>query len=292
MALEDRDPHTGYLTTGHEWNGIKELNTPVPRAVFVFLAAGALFSLICWLLWPAFPLGTTFTKGLLDTDQQRAVAEALEAGVQQRAPWLTRLEQADVATIQADPQLMTRVRQVGRTLFGDNCSVCHGRTAQGGDGFPNLTGPASLWGGDPATLAETIRVGINSGHPDSRVSQMPAFGRDQMLPRDAIESVAAYVRSLSPSRPADLPADKIAAGKAVFAANCVTCHGERATGNREVGAPGLVDHAWIYGGSYPAIFATVWGGRQGHMPSWEARLSVAERKILALYLVDLRGSAR
>ncbi len=292
MALEERDPHTGYLTTGHEWNGIKELNTPVPRAVFVFLAAGAVVSLICWLLWPAFPLGTTFTKGLLGTDQQLAVAEALAEGTRQRAPWLTRLEQADFAAIQADPQMMTRIRQVGRTLFGDNCSVCHGRTAQGGDGFPNLTTPSFLWGGDPATLAETIRVGINSIHPDSRVSQMPAFGREQTLPRDAIENVAAYVRSLSTPKAADLPADVVAAGKAVFAANCVACHGATGTGNREVGAPSLVDHAWIYGGSYPAIFATVWGGRQGRMPSWEARLSAAERKILALYLIDLREPAR
>ncbi|MBV8169508.1 MAG: cytochrome-c oxidase, cbb3-type subunit III [Alphaproteobacteria bacterium] len=289
MALDDRDPHTGYLTTGHDWNGIKELNTPVPRAVFVFLAIGALFSLICWLLLPAFPLGTTYTKGLLGTDQRLAVAEALEEGTRLRTPWLTRLDRADYAAIQADPQLMTRVRQVGRTLFGDNCAVCHGRTAQGGDGFPNLTTNGWLWGGDPATIAETIRVGINSGHPDSRVSQMPAFGREQTLPRDAVESVAAYVRALSANKPADLPADKVAAGKAVFVANCVACHGESARGNREVGAPGLVDHAWIYGGSYPAIFTTVWGGRQGRMPSWEARLSATERKILALYLVDLRA---
>jgi cytochrome c oxidase cbb3-type subunit 3 len=260
--------------------------------VFVFLAAGAVFSLICWLLWPAFPLGTTFTKGLLGTDQQLAVAEALEEGTRLRAPWLTQLDRADFAAIQADPRLMTRVRQVGRTLFGDNCAVCHGRTAQGGDGFPNLTTNAWLWGGDPATIAETIRVGINSTHPDSRVSQMPAFGREQTLPRDAVESVAAYVRSLSAPPAADLPADKVAAGKAVFAANCVACHGATATGNREVGAPSLVDHAWIYGGGYPAIFTTVWGGRQGRMPSWESRLSAAERKILALYLVDLRTPQR
>lgn len=292
MAIGERDPHSGYLTTGHEWNGIKELNTPVPRAVFFFLALTAVFSVVYWLLMPAWPLGATYTKGLLGADDRSAVNQAVEQAARERAVWLSRLEQAEFAAIQGDPALMARVRQVGRTLFGDNCSVCHGRTATGADGFPNLTTNSWLWGGDPKTIAETIRVGINSTHPQSRVAQMPAFGREQLLTRDAVENVAAYVRSLSRSTPAGLPADRVAAGQKVYAETCVPCHGASAQGNLEVGAPRLVDHAWIYGGSYPAIYASVWAGRQGQMPSWEARLSAVERKILALYLVDLRERPR
>ena len=120
---------------------------------------------------------------------------------------------------------------------------------------------------------------------------MPAFGRDGLLPRKDIEAVVAYVRSLSMPVPADVPADRIAAGKAVFAANCASCHGPDATGNTEVGAPNLADRFWIYGGDADTVFTTVWGGRQGHMPTWEGRLSEIDRKILALYLVDLRMPA-
>jgi cytochrome c oxidase cbb3-type subunit III len=288
MALEDRDAHTGYLTTGHEWNGITELNTPVPRVVYFFLILTALFAVVYWILMPAWPLGSTYTKGLLGIDQRTSVAAALKQAALDRAAWMTRIEKADFAEIQGDPHLMAIVRQTGRTLFGDKCAVCHGREAKGGKGFPNLTTSSWLWGGAPEVIAETIRVGINSAHPDSRGSQMPAFGRDGVLPRSDIENVVAYVRSLSDSGAGDAPADKIEAGKKVFADNCVACHGEAGKGNTDLGAPNLTDPFWIYGGDLDSVFTTVWGGRQGHMPTWESRLSTVDRKILALYLVDLR----
>jgi len=288
MALESRDPHSGYLTTGHEWNGITELNTPVPRVVYFFLIATALFAVVYWILMPAWPLGSTYTKGLLGIDQRTSVAASLRQAALDRAAWMTRIDKAGFAEIQSDPQLMAIVRQTGRTLFGDKCAVCHGRNAQGGKGFPNLTTQSWLWGGTPEAIAETIRVGINSAHPDSRSSQMLAFGRDGMLPRSDIENVVAYVRSLSNASASDTPADKLAAGKKVFADNCASCHGEDGKGKTDVGAPNLTDQFWIYGGDLDSVFTTVWGGRQGHMPTWESRLSAADRKILALYLVDLR----
>jgi cytochrome c oxidase cbb3-type subunit 3 len=294
MAISDRDPHSGYLTTGHEWSGIKELNTPVPRAVFAFLAIAVLFSLGYWVLMPAWPIGSTYTKGLLGIDQRAIVAESLKAAALDRATWTSRIEQADFATIQGDPALMARVRQTGRTLFGDNCAACHGYDAAGNTevGAPNLTATAWLWGGTPDAIAQTIRVGINSAHPDTRVSQMPAFGRDQMIPRDAVENVVAYVYGLSHPTAPGAAKPQIEAGKAVFAANCVSCHGEAATGNVEVGAPNLTDRFWLHGGDLPSIYATVWGGRQGHMPTWEARLPAVDRKILALYVLDLKARDR
>ena len=288
MAVADRDPHTGYLTTGHEWNGIKELNTPVPRAVYVFLLTAALFALAYWVLMPAWPLGWTYTKGLLGNDQRAIVAQSLKQATLDRAAWTEQIETGSFAAIQGDARLMAFVRQTGRTLFGDNCAACHGRDAQGGKGFPNLTTQSWLWGGDPQTIAETIRVGINSTHPDSRSSQMLAFGRDEVLPRSDITSVVAFVRSLSNPAAADLTAEEVEAGKTVFAANCASCHGESGKGKADVGAPDLTDAFWIYGGDLQSITTTVWEGRQGHMPTWEARLSPVDRKILALYLVALR----
>jgi len=290
MAVEEQDPHTGFTTTGHEWNGIKELNTPVPRPVYFFLIATFIFSVGYWLLMPAWPTGTDHTKGLLGIDDRGKLAESLKQAALDRAAWTQRIAAEPAAQVQADARLMTIVHQTGHTLFGDNCAVCHGTDAKGGKGFPDLTTSSWLWGGDPATIAETIRVGINSEHPQSRVAQMLAFGRDGMLPRAEIDKVVAYVQSLS-GQPG-VAAATAEAGKAVFATACASCHGDDGKGKTELGAPDLTDKSWIYGGDAQSILATIWDGRQGHMPSWEGRLSEVDRKILALYLADLRARTR
>ena len=216
-----------------------------------------------------------------------------------RSVWTKKIETEDYAAIEADAGLMEIVRETGHTLFGNNCAACHGRDAKGGPGFPNLTTSSWLWGGKPEDIFNTIRVGINSAHKDAHVSQMPAFGRDQMLPLGDIRNVVAFVYSLShpggggldpggldPRGRLDPKA--VEAGKKIFAANCVACHGADAKGNPELGAPNLTDTFWIYGGSLEAIDTTVWSGRQGHMPTWESRLSELDRKILTLYLLDKR----
>jgi cytochrome c oxidase cbb3-type subunit 3 len=290
MAVEERDPHTGYLTTGHNWNGIKELNTPVPRPVWFFLITTALFAIGYWILMPAWPTGISYTKGLLGIDQRNIVAESLKNAALERSVWTKRIESESYAQIQADPRLMQAVRQTGHTLFADNCAVCHGSKATGGKGYPNLTTNSWLHGGTPEQIFETIRVGINSAHPDTRVAEMPAFGRSQMLPRADIEKVARYVQALSdPAARQKLGAEQFEAGHKIFATGCASCHGEDAKGQIETGAPNLTDPFWIYGGSLSAIYDTLWDGRKGHMPTWEGRLSALDRKILALYLVDLRG---
>jgi|SRR5262245_34681514 len=288
MAVTERDPHTGYLTTGHEWNGITELNTPVPRVVYFFLIATAVFSLGYWILFPAFPLGWTYTKGLLGIDQRTTVTEALKQAALERESWTKRIAAESYQQIQADPALMTIVRQTGRTLFGDNCAVCHGFNAKGGMRFPNLTTASWLWGGDAEAIAETIRIGINSSHPNTRVAQMPAFG--QILSRAEVENVVGYVQSLSdPTAARQISAEKLDDGRKIFAANCASCHGDDGKGKTDLGAPDLTDAYWVYGGDHQSIFTSVSHGRQGQMPTWENRLSAVERKILALYLVDLRS---
>ena len=287
---QKRDDVSGYLTTGHEWNGITELNTPVPRAVYFFLTIAFLFSLGYWVLMPAWPLGRDFTKGLLGNDQRKILAASLSEADKDRSTWTAKVASGSYAADLADPKLMADVRETGHTLFGNNCAPCHGLDAKGGPGYPNLTTSSWLWGGKPDDIFNTIRVGINSAHKDSRVSQMPAFGRDQMLKRPEVLQVASYVFSLSNPDSKEVDPKNVAAGKAVFAANCVSCHGDEAKGNVELGAPNLTDKSWIYGGTLDSIDTTVWGGRQGHMPTWEARLPAVDRKILALYLVDLRSS--
>lgn len=288
MAEVERDPVSGRETTGHEWNGIKELDTPVPRGVLMFIIVTHLWAIAVWFLLPAWPLGTTYTKGLLGLSQRTAGEQRIVEGQKERAVWKAKLETEPYDTILADEVLMQRVRRTGRQLFGDNCAACHGRDAKGGINYPDLTDEDWLWGGGPELIEQTMRVGINTAHSESRVAQMPAFGRDAMLDREQVRSVAAYVYSLTnPAYSTPQNIERITAGQKVFAASCAACHGENAQGNRDLGAPNLTDAYWIYGGTMETIIASVHGGRQGHMPTWDERLTTAEIRTLALYVHDL-----
>jgi len=287
VAVKERDPLTGHMMTGHEWNGIKELNTPVPRAVWLFLLATGLFSLVYWVLMPAWPIGTTYTKGLLGVDQRAIVTQKVDAAAADRAHWTRQIATKDVSAIRADPALLAFIRQDGHRLFGDNCAACHGINATGGAGFPDLTDRDWLWGGDAATIAHTIDVGVNSpASPATRVSQMLAFGRDGILDNDAVLAVANYVKSLSDPAWAKGKAAMISTGQAIFAANCTVCHGPDGRGNQQLGAPNLTDAHWLYGGNIDAIYQSIHDGRQGEMPAWDHRLSPVDRKILTVYLLD------
>ncbi len=288
MDVEEVDPVSGRKTTGHEWNGIKELDTPVPRGVLIFLVVTHLFALLWWVLMPTWPVGTTYTKGILGTDQWQRIEEEMAQSQAARAQWTSAIETMSFEEIIADENLMQFVRDSGRQLFGDNCAACHGMDARGAANYPDLTDDDWLWGGGPENIAETLRVGINTAHEETRVAQMPAFGRDQMLERAQVRQVALYVRSLShPETSTPDNAEALQAGREVFLTNCAACHGEDATGSRDVGAPNLTDDYWIYGGDMQTLVTSIHGGRQGHMPTWDERLSKSEIKTLALYVNDL-----
>jgi cytochrome c oxidase cbb3-type subunit III len=285
MMKDERDSHTGHKTTGHQWNGIKELNTPVPKAVWFFIIVTHLFALGYWVLMPAFPLLTTYTKGLLQHDDKEQVTAALKQDAEAHADLMEKISSADYEAILADPRMMEIVQKRGRTLFGDNCASCHGKEGRGQSGFPSLVDGDSLWDGSPQGMAETVRVGINTEHPDTRRSQMLAFGSDQLLQRDDINNVVGYVRSLSDIKDDRLKPETIAKGQTVYAANCASCHGAEAKGDPKTGAPNLADTVWLYGGENNDIYKTVWHGRMGRMPSWEDRLTPEQRKMLVLYLL-------
>ena len=289
MSVTERDPLTGHQTTGHEWNGITELNTRVPRAVWFFIGLTGVISVISWVLLPTWPLINTYTKGLLGADQKAEVTAAVARANAERADWAAQIIETPPDQILTDAGLMERVRASGHQLYGDNCLACHGTDAGGGPGFPSLTDTAWLWGGDFESVMETLRVGINTDHPDTHFGQMLAFGQNGILSRDDIRVVADYVQSLSGTD--HPPAARLEQGATIFAENCASCHAEDGAGDLAQGAPNLTDEFWIYGGDDASIFQTVYGGRQGWMPSWEARLTETDRKILALYIRDLGRQA-
>lgn len=285
MSVKEHDPLTGHRTTGHEWNGITELNTRVPRAVWWAIGITHLWALAIWVLMPAWPLVTTYTRGLLGVDQRELVAGELEAGQRYRAFWVDRLTGESLDQIRADDTLMEIVTGAAPRLWGDNCALCHATDGTGGPGFPNLVDAAWLWGGSDEAVLETLRVGINAPHPETRYSEMLAFGETEILTRDQIRTVATYVQSLSGlARPDQEVLD---AGATIFAENCTGCHGEDATGQVDLGAPNLTDDAWIYGSDDATLFDVIHDGRQGWMPHWEGRMTASERKMVAIYLLDI-----
>lgn len=286
MSVKERDPLTGHQITGHEWNGIKELNTRVPRVVWFFIAVTHVWAVFYWILMPAWPIGESATPGLLGLDQQEMVREDLEAAQLARADWKNAIATLPFDEIRADPDLMAHVARSGPALYGDNCAMCHGTEGAGARGFPSLVDDAWLWGGEAETIADILRVGINAEHPQTRNALMLAYGANNLLNDDQIKAVVAYVQSLSGGA-SDAPEAQLSEGETIYAAQCVACHGAEGLGIQAVGAPNLVDDHWIYGGDDASMFETIYAGRQGWMPHWEDRLTLAQRKMLALYVQDL-----
>lgn len=288
MALKERDEFSGQLTTGHEWNGIKELNTPVPKLLWVFLITMATFGIVWTVLMPSWPGINGYFRGLLGADQHEAVQETLAEANAERAVWTERLAEEDLAALQADEDIMNVVREAGPALFADNCAACHGAQATGNHDYPNIAEAPMMWGGDPDTVAETIRVGINANHPETRFAQMLAFGKDQMLGSEEISHLADYIVSISHG--SALPEDERVSAQELFLNNCAGCHGEDATGMVESGAPNLTDGFWTYAGDRSTIRQSIYNGRQGTMPAWEGRLTTAQIRMLALYVLDMRNA--
>ncbi|MFN3724116.1 MAG: cytochrome-c oxidase, cbb3-type subunit III [Paracoccaceae bacterium] len=283
MSVSERDPVSGYLTTGHDWNGITELNAPIPRIVLWFLAVTHIYAVIAWVLIPAWPLGTTHTTGLLGGDQKTAVAADIAAATAARADWTVAMATQDFDTIRKNPDLMARATATAAPLFGQNCQVCHGAEGIGGPGFPRLSDDIWLWGGTAEEIETTLLYGINATHPDSRYAQMPAFGRDGLLSQPEIAVLTGYLPTLGNGVVPDDPSE----GAVLFQNNCAGCHGEDARGLDGSGAPNLTDNDWIYGGDAASLRLTLLNGRQGVMPAWESRLSDAEIRMLALYVEGL-----
>jgi cytochrome c oxidase cbb3-type subunit III len=288
MANPHRDELAGAATTGHEWDGIEELNKPLPRWWLLVFYATIVWAIGYWIVYPAWPLISTYTLGLLGYSQRHSVGEQLAAAKAAKAAFREKIAVLDLHDIVNDPELLNFALAGGEAAFGDNCSPCHGRGAQGGFGYPNLRDDDWLWGGTIEEIHQTITYGIRANDPQTRSpgAQMPAFGRSGILSEAQINDVAEYVLLLS-----DRADDKEAAtrGGKIFADNCKACHGADAKGNQALGAPNLTDELWLYGGDKATIMNTIRGGRGGVMPAWSGRLDPETLKELAIYVHSLGG---
>lgn len=278
------DPISGIETTGHEWDGLKELNNPAPRWWLWVFYICCLWSFAYWVLYPAWPTLSGATKGTLGVNQQVELKNAQADIVARQSKWLSTFSKSSFDDIMKDPQLYAFARAGGAAAFKDNCATCHGTGASGGKGYPNLNDDDWLWGGTIDDIYQTVQYGIRSGHDDARASQMPAFGKDGLLKADEITHVADYVTALSEQKAApDMP------GAVIYAKNCVSCHGDAGQGGRDFGAPRLNDAIWLYGGDVDSIVAQVTTPRHGVMPYWSGRLSPETIRQLAVYVYSLGG---
>lgn len=292
MAEEHKeiDALTGTATTGHEWDGLRELNTPLPRWWLWLFYITIVWAIGYWIVYPAWPLLTSSTQGAFGWHSRTAVVADLDALKQQRGPMMDKLATASVTEIVNDPQLLDFARAQGRTAFADNCAPCHGAGGGGAKGYPNLNDDDWLWGGKLDDIAQTIQHGVRSADSATRVGGMPAFGREGMLKLPEIEAAAQYTRSLAGLQVE--PKADLATGKKVFADVCSTCHGADGKGKRDVGAPNLTDDIWLYGSDTASIVDGLWNGRNGMMPNWSARLDDSTVKALTVYVHTLGGGEK
>ena len=268
-------------TTGHDYDGIQELDNPLPRW-WVFMFWGTIVFGIGYL--GVYGLGNF--NGLLtvevdgeqvtwtSTNQWKAEVQAFEKEI---APLYAEYSATPVEQLIANADAL----QSGQRLFKSNCSVCHGTNAKGALGFPNLTDNDWLYGGSPEAIKHTLTYG--------RKGMMPAWG--SVLGEEGIQNMVSYVRSLS-----GLSHDEAAAQKAApqYQAMCLACHGADGKGNQLLGAPNLTDDIWLYGGSSKQIEFTLRHGRNGNMPAHlEILGNNAEAKIhlLTAYVYSLSNKA-
>jgi cytochrome c oxidase cbb3-type subunit 3 len=283
------DPVTGTATTGHEWDGLTELNTPLPRWWLWLFYATIVWAIGYWIIYPAWPLIASYSHGILAWNSRDAIVTDLSGLKAQRGPLMDKLATASLSQIVADPQLLDFARAVGKSAFAENCAACHGAGGGGAKGYPNLNDDNWLWGGKLADIEHTINHGVRSSDEQTRIGGMPAFGRDGMLKRNDIAAVADYVRSLSglPTPNANLPF-----GQKVFADNCAVCHGPEGKGNRELGAPNLASGIWLYGPGKEVIMDGITNGRGAVMPAWAGRLDPTTIKALTVYVYTFGGGEK
>ena len=279
------DEVSGVSTTGHEWDGIRELDNPMPRWWVWTFYATIVWSIGYTIAYPAWPLISDATKGVLGYSSRQELTTTMDAVSAEQADLRAAIAEKPLDEILADETLRRFATAAGDAAFKVNCSQCHGSGAQGSAGYPNLNDDDWLWGGDIEAIHQTIAHGVRfDGDDDTRFGEMPAFG--DILSGEEIRQVAAHVVSFTgtPSDPA-----LAEAGAQVYADNCASCHGDAGQGDVTFGAPNLADAIWLYGSSEAQIAAQVRQPRHGVMPAWQERLGDPTVKQLSVYVYSLGG---
>lgn len=286
MAENKRiDAPTGTQTVGHEWDGIEELDTPMPRWWVITFWITIVWGLAYIVVYPAIPMLNSATQGLWNWSSRGQLEQEMKAEATRRAPITSALTAIPVDQLAGDEKLYQAAVEGGRAAFKVHCVQCHGSGAAGSKGYPNLNDDDWLWGGDLPAIHYTLTHGIRQpDHEATRFSQMPAFAG--VLSNGEIDAVTTYVQNLSGKAKTSAQSQK---GAALFATNCASCHGNDGKGLRQFGAPNLTDAIWLYGGDAASIKTTINKSRYGVMPRWNEKLDPVTIKMLAAYVHSLGG---
>ncbi|PCI85511.1 MAG: cytochrome-c oxidase, cbb3-type subunit III [Hyphomicrobiales bacterium] len=276
-----------HSTTGHEWDGIKEFDKPIPRWWLWTYYLCILFSIGYMIAYPAIPLVNDYTKGLLGWSSRDVVEKDISAARLAQSKYIDALQTASLEEVAGNEELMTFAVEGGKSAYAVNCVQCHGSGAIGSKGYPNLNDDDWLWGGTLEDIYTTVSHGIRFDEDDdTRYSEMPAFLTDEILEKADIIQVAHFVRAFSGL---DHDAGAASAGAEIFADNCSSCHAEDGKGDQEQGAPNLTDAVWFYGSEFDVIVDTISGGRKGVMPAWAHRLDDTTIKQLTMFIHSRGG---
>jgi cytochrome c oxidase cbb3-type subunit 3 len=285
MSEKRRDDVTGQTTTGHSYDGIEELNTPLPRWWLWTFYLTILWGIGYTIAYPAWPMISGATAGLMGYSTRAEVAREIARHEEQNAALAGDLVATALPDVAAGGDLKRYAVARGGSVFRAQCSQCHGAGAAGGPGYPNLLDNDWLWGGSVDSIAKTVAHGVrNETDAEAHWSEMPAFG--EILEKQEIATLADHVIGLSAS--GGTPAGTQAGG-ALFADNCASCHGDVGEGNREMGAPNLADAIWLYGAEREDVIESITNARFGVMPAWGQRLSEADIRAVSVYVHSLGG---
>jgi len=257
---------SGEETTGHEHDGIRELDNPLPMWWVYMFVITVIFAFGYLIYYP----GLGNIPGVGDWTSVEQWQRQVDRHDERFAPLFDRLAAMTPEAMAADRTAM----QVGRRLFLNNCATCHGSAAQGSLGFPNLTDDEWLYGRSFDAIQATILNG--------RMAAMPPWG--PALGDDGVKNVTEYVLKLAGRDHDEAAAEK---GVAQYNAFCVACHGAEGQGNQTLGYPNLTNDIWLYGGSPEQIAFTIRNGRNGNMPAHRAILGEEKARILAGYVLTL-----
>jgi len=292
-------------TTGHVWDSnLQEYNNPLPRWWLWGFYATVVFALVYWLLYPAWPVGGSFTKGvntitfMQDGEEvtthwntRSLLARDMQTGkhaVRQRE-MLDKVGALDYGTMLADVEAMSFVNAYAKGAFGTWCAACH-QTGGGGviGQYPNLRDDNWHWGGTVEQIEETLVLG--------RVGYMPGYR--ESLDGQQLAEVSSYVLSLNGYQ---INEAAVAAGEEIFngyLGGCYQCHGVDAAGLPSQGAPSLRNNIWglvdVHGAAddderIARVSRFVHEGVQRHMPAFADRLSPTEIRVLTAYVHSLGG---
>ena len=284
---KDIDEHSGIETTGHEWDGIKELNNPAPRWWLWVFYITCIWSVGYWVVYPAWP---TFsgegerggTVGSFEWTQYTQLEQQQQEIRERKAQYMERFKGASFDEVTNDTELYAFATAGGKAAFKDNCATCHGTGGAGAPGYPNLNDDGWLWGGTHEDIYKTLKFGIRSTPDDTRYSQMPAFAG--VLSDEEVDEVAAYVLSLSKG------GGYTERAATIYKEQCTSCHGADGRGVREFGGPNLADAIWFYSdGNQASIAGQIKAPKHGMMPHWGERLDEDTLKQLTIYVHSLGG---